>query len=60
MEQSTQRILKRKLTFDEMIEHLEQKSVKFELISKLEAKRILEISNYFYKITAYRKNFEKK
>lgn len=42
-----------------MIEHLVQKNVKFELISKEEAIDILRTSNYFYKITAYRKNFEK-
>ncbi|MCJ7843382.1 Abi family protein [Lederbergia sp. NSJ-179] len=59
MEQSTQKILKRKLSFDEMIEHLDQKNIKFELITREEAKNILQTSNYFYKITAYRKNFEK-
>lgn len=59
MKQSTQKILKKKLSFDEMIEHLDQKNVKFELITKDEAKDILQTSNYFYKITAYRKNFEK-
>ncbi|HHW35987.1 MAG TPA: Abi family protein [Bacillales bacterium] len=42
-----------------MIGHLDQKNVKFELITKDEAKNILQTSNYFYKITAYRKNFEK-
>ncbi|SMB88825.1 Abi-like protein [Desulfonispora thiosulfatigenes DSM 11270] len=42
-----------------MIEHLVKKNVKFDLISKEEAKKILQTSNYFYKITAYRKNFEK-
>lgn len=42
-----------------MINHLVQKGIKFELISKEEAKNILQTSNYFYKITAYRKNFEK-
>lgn len=51
--------LKRKLGFDEMINHLEEKNVKFDLISKESAKDILQSSNYFYKITAYRKNFEK-
>ncbi|MEK5100927.1 Abi family protein [Cytobacillus sp. FSL M8-0252] len=51
--------LKRKLNFNEMIEHLDGKNVKFDLISKENAKKILQTSNYFYKITAYRKNFEK-
>lgn len=42
-----------------MIKHLEEKNVQFNLISKEDAKILLEASNYFYKITAYRKNFEK-
>lgn len=42
-----------------MIDHLDEKNVKFDLISKEKAKKILQSSNYFYKITAYRKNFEK-
>ncbi|UTW68438.1 Abi family protein [Anaerobacillus sp. HL2] len=51
--------IKEKLSFDEMIEHLVQKNVKFELISKEEAIDILRTSNYFIKLLAYRKNFEK-
>lgn len=58
-EQTTNAALKSKLSFDQMIQHLEQKNVKFHLISKSEAKNLLQNSNYFYKITAYRKNFEK-
>lgn len=57
--ESTSIALKRKLSFDEMIEHLVDKNVKFNLITKEDAKKILQTSNYFYKITAYRKNFEK-
>ncbi|PEW14654.1 Abi family protein [Bacillus cereus] len=48
---------KRKVTFDEMITHLEGKNILFNIISKEEAKNILEYSNYMYKVTAYRKNF---
>ncbi|QKS72677.1 Abi family protein [Paenalkalicoccus suaedae] len=59
MTNGTEKVPKRKLSFDEMIQHLEYKNVKFNLISKEDAKEILETSNYFYKITAYRKNFEK-
>ncbi len=51
--------LKPKLTFGEMINHLERKNIKFNLIDKNEAEEMLRSSNYFYKITAYRKNFEK-
>jgi len=53
LSEDTHNVLKRKLSFDEMIEHLEQKKVKFDLITKDDAKEILQKSNYFYKITAY-------
>ncbi|WP_078382370.1 Abi family protein [Sutcliffiella halmapala] len=56
---ATSKAAKRKLGFDEMIKHLEDKNVRFDLISKENAKNTLQTSNYFYKITAYRKNFEK-
>ncbi|MFC7322413.1 hypothetical protein [Halobacillus campisalis] len=58
-DQSTSKALKSKLSFNQMIEHLERKNVRFDLITKNDAKKILQTSNYFYKITAYRKNFEK-
>lgn len=57
--QTTNKKEKRKLTFDEMIGHLEEKDIQFNLVNKAEAKKMLEHSNYLYKITAYRKNFEK-
>ncbi len=57
--EATSKVVKRKIGFDDMIKHLEEKNVKFGLISKEDAKNILQTSNYFYKITAYRKNFEK-
>lgn len=50
---------KRKYSFDEMIAHLEKKKVGFNLIPKEQAKEILINSNYYYKISAYRKNFQK-
>lgn len=57
--EKTQSVLKRKLSFDEMIHHLESKSIKFNIVSQTKAKQILMNSNYFYKITSYRKNFIK-
>ncbi|MBA4536492.1 Abi family protein [Bacillus aquiflavi] len=51
--------LKKKLTFNEMIDHLENKGVQFNIINKKEAKTILKHSNYFFKLTAFRKNFDK-
>lgn len=52
--------IKRKFSFDEMIDHLEKKNVQFNLVSKEKAKTILMESNYYYKISAYRKNFDKR
>ncbi|WP_158587653.1 Abi family protein [Neobacillus notoginsengisoli] len=48
-----------KLSFADMIKHLDNKKVGFNIISKTKARKMLEESNYFYKITAYRKNFSK-
>lgn len=50
---------KRKYSFDELIEHLENKKVQFNIISKEKAKDILINSNYYYKLSSYRKNFNK-
>jgi len=57
--ESTKTILKKKLAFNEMINHLENKGVQFDLVSKADAKQILQKSNYFFKIVSYRKNFDK-
>lgn len=51
--------LKRKLSFSEMIIHLEEKGILFNEIEKDDARKILEETNYLYKITAYKKNYEK-
>lgn len=42
-----------------MINHLEKKKIGFNITDKDTAKKILEESNYFYKIAAFRKNFSK-
>lgn len=55
--QSSTKVEKRKFTFDEMIDQLDEKNVQFTIINKEDAKHILEHSNYYYKLTAYRKNF---
>ena len=47
------------LNADELIEHLEQKGVKFELISKENSKKYLEENNNYFKLVSYRKNFAK-
>lgn len=48
-----------KLTFDEMIIHMNKKNIKFNMIPEDEAKRILQESNYFFKVISYRQNFIK-
>lgn len=51
--------IKKKLSFDEMVKHLENKGIDFNVINKDEARKILEETNYYYKISAYRKNYAK-
>lgn len=51
--------LKPMLTPSELIEHLEAKGVKFELIDKEDAKKYLEENNNYFKLVSYRKNFPK-
>lgn len=43
----------------ELINHLEEKGVKFELINKGDAQRYLEENNNYFKLASYRKNFPK-
>lgn len=52
-------VLKKKLTFDEMITHLEDKGITFEIMTQDSAKEVLQNLNYFFKLTSYRKNFHK-
>lgn len=42
-----------------MIDHLESIGVMFNIISKAEAKKTLRETNYYYKLTSYKKNFKK-
>lgn len=51
--------MERKLTTDQQIEWLKNKGVTFERMSEEGARSYLSDFNYFYKITAYRQNFEK-
>lgn len=43
----------------EQIEHLLKNGVKFEIISEKDAEKYLKKNNNYFKLTAYRKNFEK-
>ncbi|MBR3720874.1 MAG: Abi family protein [Clostridia bacterium] len=51
--------IKPMLNAEELINHLEAKGVKFELISKEDAKKYLEENNNYFKLSSYRKNFPK-
>ncbi|MDT2604692.1 Abi family protein [Enterococcus pseudoavium] len=50
----------RKLPFQEMYAHMESKGISFKYLGKAEVINTLESKNYYYKLTAFRKNFTKK
>ncbi len=56
---SSQVLDKPKLTISEQIAHLKNKGIKFELCSEDDALDYLTLNNNYFKIRAYRKNFEK-
>jgi len=47
------------LNASELIDHLVEKGVKFEIKSKEESKKYLENNNNYFKLASYRKNFPK-
>ena len=53
------RYVKPMLNEREQIEHLLKNGVKFEIISEKDAEKYLKRHNNYFKLTAYRKNFEK-
>lgn len=53
------RYVKPMLNEREQIEHLLKNGVKFEIISEKDAEKYLKRNNNYFKLTAYRKNFEK-
>lgn len=48
-----------KLNVEEQIDHLKKKGVRFSIISEKEALDYLLKNNNFFKLTAYRKNYQK-
>lgn len=50
---------KSKYTSEQLVKHIENKGIKFELCTEFEAKKFLEESNYYFKLASYRENFEK-
>lgn len=51
--------IKPMLAANELIEHLDQKGIKFNMISKNDAQKYLEDNNNYFKLVSYRKNFPK-
>lgn len=49
---------KPKLSIDEQVVHLKNKGVKFLIMGEKEAKTYLEENNNYFKLTAYRKNYQ--
>ena len=47
------------LNIDEMIEHMKEKGIKFNIISENEAKKFLSESNYYMKLASYLTNYPK-
>lgn len=52
-------MMKEKLSFEEQIEDLKSKNVKFELFSEENAKRFLQYNNYYFKLKSYARNYPK-
>lgn len=52
-------ITKPKLSIDEQIEHLKAKGVLFSVMNERDAKDYLARNNNYFKLTAYRKNYDK-
>ena len=50
---------KRLYKSEELIEHMENKGIAFEITNKADAKKFLETNNYYMKLAAYRNNYEK-
>lgn len=47
------------LTVNELVQHMKEKGIRFELVSEEEAKDFLSNNNYFLKLAAYRSNYSK-
>lgn len=48
-----------KLTIEEQVEYLKFKGITFNYTNEFETKKYLNDNSYYYKVTAYRKNFSK-
>ncbi len=50
---------KPKLNYEQQIEHMESKGIKFSIMNKENALHFLENNNYYFKLKAYAKNYDK-
>lgn len=50
---------KEKFTIEQQINHMEEQDIKFDLHSKEKAEKFLTSSNYYFKVKAFAKNYEK-
>lgn len=56
---SQNNIHKRMLNVEEQVQHLKDKGITFQLVNENEAKEYLRNNNYYFKLTSYRKNYQK-
>lgn len=47
------------LSVDQLIAHMQEKGIKFEIMSEADAKQYLHMNNNYFKLTSYRKNYPK-
>lgn len=53
------RTMKAMKSTDELVGHMKDKGIKFDIVSEDEAKAFLENRNYYFKLSAYRTNYPK-
>ncbi|OHY30900.1 DNA-binding protein [Streptococcus parauberis] len=53
-------VRQKKYSHLQLVNHLDSKGIKFEKCSKSNAIKFIDKNNYYYKISAFRKNFKKK